>query len=255
MAIKLINGAEFLHLPKTGGSWVTEKLESNNLIASHFGHMHANYDLTLYYERIRKMDGRQHLLAAMKLLMKKIKLNQHSTLDQNTPFRFCFVRNPFSWYESWWKYSKGRDWREFGVENSSLKWHPNSALNGLGSNDFNEFIWNVIKKRPGYVSELFFSYTKPGISMIGRIEHLREDLEYILSFINLKFDKKDLLTSSKINVSKTPSDEIEWDPKLKAMIKNIELPAFIHFGYLSEEEQKELGLYRFIPPNTALITS
>ena len=70
----------------------------------------------------------------------------------------------------------GRGWIHWGAQNNVEDWHPNAILNGLGSDDFNQFIKNVVHKRPGYVSELFFSYTKPGITFIGKTENLTDDL-------------------------------------------------------------------------------
>ena len=133
-------------------------------------------------------------------------------------------------------------WRDFGKSNSASQWHPNSVLNGLGSTDFNEFIWNVIKKRPGYVSELFMSYTKSGIDFIGRTETLHQDMLDVLTLLNLEVDSSKILGAPKVHESRKL--QVEWDPKLKEMMTRIELPALIHFGYLNEQEQRDLGLYK-----------
>ena len=113
MAIKLINNAEFLHIPKTGGSWVTSVLESNNLVLSRSNHKHADYDSNLLGRK--SITGRQHLLEAVKLLNKKF-ISKTIQKEKNIlyPFRFCFVRHPLSWYESWWRYMEGLGWNDWG---------------------------------------------------------------------------------------------------------------------------------------------
>jgi hypothetical protein len=170
--------------------------------------------------------------------------------QKTSPFRFCFVRHPLSWYESWWKFMETVNWRDFGKTNSASLWHPNSILNGLGSNDFNEFVWNVMQKRPGYVSELFMSYTKSGINFIGRTESLNQDMLDVLTLLDIEIDKTKILEAPKFHQSKKV--EVEWDPKLKEMMLKLELPALIHFGYLNEKEQLDFGIHKFIPPNKAL---
>lgn len=249
MAIKLKNNLEFLHIPKTGGSWVTEILNSNHLIDSIDTHKHADYDYNLFSEHLA-LSGRHHLYLALNKFKKKY--FQNNTYKKN-PKRFCFVRHPLSWYESWWRYMETRGWHNWGEINSSYNWHPNSILNSLGSNDFNEFVWNVVKKRPGYVSELFFSYTKPGISYIGKTENIRKDLYTILKTENIKVDKSSIFFSKEVNASKTQKSLVEWDPKLKKTLTKLELPALVHYGYLNELEQKKVGIQKYIPPNKNLV--
>ncbi|MFY0651338.1 MAG: sulfotransferase family 2 domain-containing protein [Cyclobacteriaceae bacterium] len=249
MAYRLRNGAEFLHIPKTGGSWVISILESNNLILKKLSHEHADYDCNLFQPNL-SMSYHKHFLYSMEFFRQR--LFRKGEPYQPPPFRFCFVRNPISWYESWWKYMKGEDWNHWGKINSKRYWHPNSILNGLGSDDFNEFVWNVLKKRPGYVSELYFSYTKPGISFIGKKENLVSDFLKVISILDLRISRDQLLKSEAVNVSKTASSMVDWDPKLKEMVRKIELPALIHFNYLSEKERIDLGINKYISPNDAL---
>lgn len=252
MAIKLINGAEFLHIPKTGGSWVTSILESNNLVLSYKGHKHADFDSNLFdYDSNLFPIGKgrkRNLIQLFSYLKSKVIFKDLSY--NTTPFRFCFVRHPLSWYESWWKYMEGIKWRDFGKTNSASQWHPNSILNGLGSHDFNEFIWNVIKKRPGFVSELYMSYTKSGIDFIGKTESLHYDMLDLLIQFNFEVDREKLLSYPKVHKSKTI--KVEWDPKLKAIMLKLEISALIHFGYLNNKEQLDIGLTKYIPPNKAL---
>ncbi len=251
MTVRLICGAELLHIPKTGGSWVTSVLEANGLVSGLRGHSHADYDRNLLRSA---MTERHHLREAGRLLRNRLvkRLRTKQASDSVQPFRFCFVRHPLSWYESWWKYMKGRSWHDWGTQNSSTDWHPNAILNGLGSDSFNEFVWNVVKVRPGYVSELFFSYTKPGIGFIGKTENLREDLRYVLDRLGHPYDKNTIFDSKASNVSKIDASEIQWDHDLKQVVMRLELPALVHFGYLTEHQREEFGVPENLLPHQSI---
>jgi hypothetical protein len=148
---------------------------------------------------------------------------------------------------------KGLDWdNDAGTKNSRDDWHPNSILNGLGSDDFNEFVRNVVNERPGYVSELYFAFTKPGISFIGKNENLRDDLAYVLDHLGLKYDRATVESSERQRVSKTPQSEVHWDPQLRETVMRLEVPALLHFDYLSQEEKDDLGIRMDIAVNRAL---
>ena len=145
-----------------------------------------------------------------------------------------------------------RGWNSWGCELGLGDWHPNSALNGLGSDDFNTFVANVIQKRPGYVSELMYSYAKSGITYVGKCENLSEDLYKIITALGHDLDKEKLFRRKHDNVSPEPKDPIRWDPALKKTLTRLELPSLLHFGYLSTEEQAELGIMTKIRPASSL---
>ncbi|MBI1210461.1 MAG: hypothetical protein GC190_03285 [Alphaproteobacteria bacterium] len=210
MAQVLVDGSIFLHIPKTGGSWVTAALKDQNLIRRKVEGKHACMDRVLY-ERTRFAPWRREF------------------------FTFCFVRNPLSWYESWFKFMSDpkQNWRDWGSTISGRKgWHPNAILNGCGAEDFNTFVANVVRKRPGYVTELFGWYTKPPISFIGRQENLAEDLIRVLSMRGIAFDEQRIRSSIRENVS--GDHHLEWDPDLRRDVVQLEYAAFRRFGYEPE---------------------
>lgn len=240
MSLKLVDGSEFLHIPKTGGSWVAKVLTEQGLVQSANGHKHADFNWNLWQpgRQIRRLSGSQMGLEALKLAAKRLCpategiRSDKCSAEEKVPFRFCFVRNPFSWYESWFNYMQGKEWRFWGLNASYENWHPNSALNGLGSDNFEEFVRNVIRLLPGYVTEFFYSYAKIGISYVGKNESLVEDLISVLNFLGLDFDETKLRESERENVS-SKDRELRWSRELKDLVFISELPALIQYDYLT----------------------
>ena len=260
MSIRLIDGSEFLHIPKTGGTWVHQVLEEQGLIKDVYvgGHEHANYDRVQSETHAKKKSKKPRKLTRSlsqrinRVLPRRQSAASNRTPTHREPFRFCFVRHPLRWYESWWKYMNARGWNDWGDPKVAGGWHPNAALNGLGSSDFNQFVQNVIDTRPGYVSELFFSYAKPGIAYIGKTEHLTDDLLSVVSHLGLQVDSQAVKNRGPVNASKDAGQRIEWDPVLRQTLMRLELPALVHFGYLEMDDARELGLADTLKPASAL---
>ncbi len=229
MALILKNGAVFLHIPKTGGNWISKVLRELNLIKRPVAPKHADID---------------HFFAAPKGRRAIIKYTVHNTLypQKEKPYMFCFVRNPLHWYESWFKYMSqlSRQWRFWGDERNIDKWHPNALLNGLGSPDFNEFVSNVTVKRPGYVSEMYGWYTKPQMDFVGKQEQLVDDFITVLQIMNVDFNEELVRNYGKVGVSPEPEKKIIWQDELKKKVALYEYAGMIRYGYHST--LRELGI-------------
>jgi len=208
MAILLKCGAIFLHIPKTGGNWVADVLEDNDLVFAHIGEKHSSMDQILEFEKWFRVP--------------------YKYSKPNKPFfKFCFVRHPLKWYESWFKMQTASGWPKWGEDPGV--WHPNAMLDGLGDTDFNTFITNVLREHRGYLTRLYGWYTSPGVHFIGKQENLADDLVSVLKFLNVKFDQERIRSFKPVNASENM--EIHWRPDLKEAIEQAEYAAFTRFGY------------------------
>jgi hypothetical protein len=232
MAFILKNGAVFLHIPKTGGTSVKHVLEHLDLIKAPLGHMHSDWERSFWHDKLH------HDLKVARYIFRRTVRSPRAQarIDPNC-FRFCFIRKPLSWYESYWRFMQSQDWNwaNWGDEKDPYRWHPCAMVNRLGSPDFNTFISNVNRKRPGFVTELFGWYVRPGISFVGKMENLQQDLARVFSL--MKFDV-DPLILSKARQNETPSSipKPEWDPALKRETFRLEYAGYVRYGYAVEGE-------------------
>ena len=219
MALLLKGGGVFLHVPKTGGNWVTTVLKEAGLVQRDFGY-HKHLD----WHRTAECSGLQPFWKRF--------LPSCFWSDMRAAYTFCFVRHPLSWYESWWRYMSQPKvrWKNFEDEKNHRYWHPNAFLNGLGDTDFCSFVSNVQAKRPGYVSEMFSWFAHPSIGMVGKQESLREDLVRALHMQNLNFDEQFFMDYPAVGVSQV-RDELVWEDSLREEVLRLEHAAIVRYGY------------------------
>jgi hypothetical protein len=232
MAVILKNGALFLHIPKTGGTWVTRVLREARLLRSSIGHRHANLDHLL-------APGWQGLGRRIEWIWKRgLLLRTHPR-----PFTFCFVRHPLDWYESYYRYKSqpAIAWERDGERDNFHRWHPNAVLNGLGQGpegeprEFNDFVSEAMDRFPGYVSALYAHYTFRPVDFVGRQESLRDDLVEVLGRMGCDFDPALIQGRERINRSRAPEERLEWDPAVRARALRLERAALERFGYDPDE--------------------
>jgi hypothetical protein len=212
MATLLKSGGLFLHVPKTGGNWVSEVLEANDLVFAHVGGKHA---------------GAAQLAPLEKLLHVPLRYDK-----PNRPlFRFCFVRHPRRWYESWFRMNVDLGWPDWAADEDA--WNPSVELNGLGANTFNGFIDNVLRHRPGFLTHLFDYYARDA-HFVGRQEHMVDDLSRVLECLGVTVPVETLSRQRPINVSKTT--DVQLDPSLRRTLDVAEREAFVRYGYATDED-------------------
>jgi hypothetical protein len=234
MALLLKNGAVFLHIPKTGGTWVRHVLKELDMIKGRMGHSHSDYERAFWHDKLH------HDVKVVRYIVgRAIRYSRAQVKMEPGCFKFCFVREPLSWYESWWRYMQSTNWPDRGNEHDPYRWDPNSVLNGLGSPDFNTFMYNVNKKRPGYVTEMYGWYVRPGIGFVGKQECLRQDLIKAFSLMKLDVYASRILSVPAQNETPSHVPKPEWDPVLRKETLRLEYAGYVRFGYPVEGEQLE----------------
>lgn len=240
MAVELVDGSVFIHVPKTGGSWVTEVLQAAGLVKRSLRHIHATPQLLRLHHHIGCTRDVWKNLISPRLKRKFFRSPVHSTVnyDNYLDGRFCFafVRHPLKWYESMWRYGMGSQWKDFTNEELRVNpfyWHPWEALESCRNDNFNAFISAITQKCPGYVSQMYGLYVNDAeVQFIGKQEQLVADLIRVLKERNLSFDENFIRNYRKVNEASHPGS-LTWEPDLKAEVERLEYPALKRFGYLS----------------------
>lgn len=225
VSLLLNRKAIFLHVPKTGGSWVNRCAEVENILTCHLGSKHA--DLTRIEEFWRHYPY-FYIRKSISLRVKVTKLIKQS-------FKFCFVRHPYEWIKSFYRFQTERnwpDWNGLGPRWSKFgnsNWHPTSWLHDLPHSSFNEFLNAVLDTRPGFVYELYSWYTGEGIDYVGKQENLSEDLIEAFRMAELSFDAAKIRGLDRVNVSQ--KDSLNADPDLVRRFHLAEYSTLHRFGY------------------------
>lgn len=211
MSILLKNSnALFIHIPKTGGLFCTQALRQLGLEKTVIGNAHSDIQEINHFASIFP---NQYIRKTL-----HFQADMHKLVMQ--AFKFCFIRYPLSWYESFWKYKVCR-W-DYGNEHNIYKYHPLKTLYSVREDNFNEFVIRLNEFYPGFVSTLYNHYITPDIDFIGTTENLKQDLIYVLELLSYKVDKQKILSLAPYNVSPSLKGNPIWDETLKKEIKQLE---------------------------------
>jgi hypothetical protein len=221
MAELLRSGAVFIHVPKCGGNWVREALRELGLWRCRIGYKHSTPERINDVWRHHRMQFLRHLPTRPDVTPGKLR----------RAFKFCFVRNPLTWYESWWKFMAG-SWHPWEVG----RWHPQRPIDDCGDDDFNVFLENVLRVRPGYVSEMYGWYVE-GCHFVGRCESLASDLVRALEASGTRVAPGRLDRIPPSNVSESRLGAPAWNSELLRRIVASEEQAIERFGYWPEVER------------------
>ena len=221
MALLLKNDALFLHVPKTGGTWVTGVLEELGLVRCRVSTKHSDME--------RVVHGGRHF--PLRHLEKLARFGPGWSGRLRRAYKFCFVRHPLTWYESWWKYMTNRGWHPWSTWKGRRQWHPIADLDGLGSPDFGTFVRNVCERQPGFVTRLYESYAPDGIDFVGKMETLADDLGRVLAAIGAPHDPGALGRRPRANVSPEAARPVVWDAALRREVERLERGALERFRY------------------------
>jgi hypothetical protein len=145
----------FIHVPKTGGNWAVEAMREAGIELHPIGTHLPTWKLDL--------QGR---------------------------FTLGFVRQPLSWYASFWQHRRIHEDAD------------DQVLDRWSSLDFPDFLSAVVAEKPGYLTTLFNAFlgipNRP-VDFIGRFERLEDDLARGLRQAGLEFDEASLRSVAPVN--------------------------------------------------------
>lgn len=225
MAFLLPQHTVFLHVPKTGGEWVRCFLGQQGLILKKFtGHADAR-TAAIEFDRWFRLTPE----GLGKEFCWRLRYPKRPAPCEK-PFLFSFVRHPLRWYESMFKYSRKRGWPYHGNQKySPVSWSALSWLNGIETESFMEYVCEVFRRRPGFLTDLYAEYTGPMVGFVGRTERLTEDLEKIMEKRGIKIDRRLMRKIPPQNVSS--QEPLVWDSGVRKEIVLAENSIFQRYGY------------------------
>lgn len=157
----------FLHIPKTGGVWLSHVLAKLGFRWTMVGHQHSCFPQLLQCRDAEWFRSR---------------------------FIFTMIRHPLTWYQSRWAFRVKHGWRSE---------HPLDF--NCASNDFHTFLDNALNHYPnGWLTWLYEHYiddVPDGIDYVARLENCVEDVIEALTRAEVEFDKEVVRRVSRINDS------------------------------------------------------
>lgn len=182
----------FLHVPKTGGSWVKRAILAAGVPAQE-----------------HSRDGYTHLGLA----------------DCPVPglFRFAFVRNPLALYRSYWQFKQTVGWDDANDLDCQCRDDRFEVFVRQVLEKFPGIYSRTLKE--------FVGPADAPIEFIGRYENLVEDLVRALSLAGEDFDAAAVRALPPYNVSDKRKAPAVYTPDLEAAVRLAEAEAFARFGY------------------------
>lgn len=196
----------YIHIARTAGTWMEKACLAAEIPfeqASVVGHRHGYA---------------AHYLVDRKLIERGVRNAR----------KFAFIRHPADWYESWWAYQTGR-WSRVFVDN--YRWHPQAALYSCRSDNFNEFVCNVLDAEPAYVSRMYEGVLgpegQPFVDEIGRLENLMTDALRILKQF---FPKRRVAAIEGVGRQNASNKrKLKWEIGLREKVCAIEVAAMVRW--------------------------
>jgi len=182
----------FIHIPKTGGSWVAGAIRSAGIPCEEYA-----------------IDGDRHVTLA----------------DCPWPevFKFAFVRNPLDIIRSYWRYKMGAGWEP---ENDIDR-----ACASASFPEFVDRLLTHFPGVCSAGFERFVGPPDGEIEFVGRQENLAEDLVSALRAAGERFDEAAIRQFPRQNMSDRRAFPADYDDDLRRRVRAAERAAFIRFGY------------------------
>jgi len=211
MALKIGNQFIFFHIPKTGGNSFRFFLKNNTSYKlREISHKHATPDFL--FGNLNNLNVKNYLFDPLRNLESIV-----------------FIRNPISWYESWYRYQISRGVVKWKSERGVRRWHPLSILDHINFSSFNQYIIDMQTLNPKFLTDFYARYLSNLNKKVIKIEDLKNTSSK--QFSELNFDPAKILTSDFPRYRPTPGPEVKWDLGLKRELVKNEASLFEEFGY------------------------
>jgi len=138
-------------------------------------------------------------------------------------FKFAFVRHPVDLYRSYWQFKMTNEWDVNNQLDMDCK-----------SDDFNDFIRNVLNKYPRCYGDSLIDFVgdrENEIEFIGKYENLAEDLITALKYAQEVFNEASIRNLPPYNVSDKTRFPAKYTKELEAEVRQIEINVIERFGY------------------------
>ena len=207
--------ALFLHVPRTGGTWVEYAIAEMGVEFTRWTQAHAQW-----------------------LPSKHLYLPQYECTGRNRPrFVWTILRHPVSYYEAIWrwlrsvkyKYShRKRDFRYYLMNHYRWSWHPQKAAAELYDDQFDVWVRRMLEFEGAWVTRAYaMAVGPPGgewVHYVGRHETLVEDFFAVMDLIGYGDEvaaaRDRILGLGRVNAA--PEYEITWPEDLLAAVQREE---------------------------------
>ena len=156
MPYLIANKILFFHTPKTGGSFVFDIFRKN---IQEIGHRHDTPDM----------------------------------IDSGA-YKITFVREPVSWWESYWNW-KNKDWDH--PEGRELNYQPTQHFYEYKSNSIYRFVRKVYQKEPAFLTKMFNKYTQ--VDKVYRYEEIHRAIYDIVLVCDLDISYERIIEYRRVN--------------------------------------------------------
>jgi len=190
--VLIFKNAVFLHVPKTGGSWVKAAVTN------------ARLEFEEYI-----VDGDVH--------------GDLSHCPDRDRFIFAFVREPLSLYRSYWRYKMTAGWDDRNPFDTDCAAPSFRA--------FVENVLRLEPAWCSRMFQDYVGPPDDEINFVGRFESLADDLVRVLQMVGETFDEQAIRNTSPVNISHTSEDLACWTEVLANRVRHSEYAAIARFGY------------------------
>lgn len=194
---RILPKSVFYHIPKTGGTWV-------------------NHVLKQMFIKTREYKEERHRSPVLNLRLEHISPLHADKKVVGDRISFAFVRNPVTWYQSFWKYKDKSRWDE-----------PHARYSDTSFNGFMKKIMNI---SPGFLTDTYKEFKD--VDFMGKQENLKEDLLTFLIATGEDVRRSDLIEKTP-PMNTTPNSKCLYDPEVLEDMK--ELEKWIFKKYYPEE--------------------